>query len=63
MLLCSSTQVLINLEMLFSFHNYTIGVVFYIIILWQICCHCICLQSQESCFGTIGNSKHTKEFS
>ena len=43
--------ILFSLEMLFLFHNYIITMVFYIIILWNFCCCCISILSQESCFG------------
>ena len=47
--------------MLFSFHNYTKAKVFYIIILWCFCSHCISLLKNHV-FGTVENSEHTREF-
>ena len=53
--------ILFSLEMFFSFHNSTIAMVFYFYYIVAFYCHCISLLSQESCFGTVENSEHTKD--
>ena len=46
--------------MFLSFCNYTIAMISLFNDTVVFCCHCLSL-SQESCFGTVENSEHTKE--
>ena len=53
--------ILFSVDMFFSFCNYTLAMVFYIIILQHFCCHCIS-SLLRIMFWYCRNSEHTREF-